>query len=657
TETSEDTEVENTSVDPEGTEPEPPTPPGAENVGVEGGSGCGIPHGPYEDPGEAAGEVRVAWNDPLLSFNTLSSRGNATANNNPLYLMGLGNGGGFTYYDQDLNLINNDQFGTCTLESLEPLTVSYQINEGVTWSDGVQIDAADLLLSWAAQSTVFNDAESVVAGDGTTAVADADGNPVVLGPDGQPVPFADVELTEDGALPEGFTYQESAGIQFDSVSESLSLVTETPEISEDGLGLTATWDTFYVDYQTAGIGVGVPAHTTARLALGVDDPAAAKQALIDAFVNNDSAAIKQISDVWNRGYDATALPSDPGIYLSAGAYELTAYDELSQMVFEANPDYTWGPQPQVQTIVYRIIGDPVAAVQALANEEIDIIQPQSTADLLAQVEGLADRGIEVDTGDTGTYEHVDVVFNNGGPFDPATYGGDEATALAVRQAFLKAVPRQGIIDRLIVPLNPDAQLRDSFTTVVGAPTYESLVAENGSAEYADQDIEGGQALLEEAGVETPIDVRFLFADDNPRRSNEYDLISAAAAEIGFNLIDGRSPTWGQDLSDNTLYDASLFGWQSTAVAVADTQANFVTDGQNNYGGYSSEEVDGFYEELTQTTDAEAQQALLVQIESQLYEDAFGVPIFQHPGLTAWNSNYVTNVSDIPLAPTVFWNFW
>ena len=72
----------------------------------------------------------------------------------------------------------------------------------------------------------------------------------------------------------------------------------------------------------------------------------------------------------------------------------------------------------MQTIVYRIIGDPTAAVQALENEEIDIIQPQSTADLLTQVEGLADRGIEAITGDTGTYEHVDLVFNNGGPFDP-----------------------------------------------------------------------------------------------------------------------------------------------------------------------------------------------------------------------------------------------
>jgi glutathione transport system substrate-binding protein len=655
------TEPEATTGETGGTEPEGTegtTPPGAENVGVEGGSGCGIPHGPYEDPGEPAGEVRVAWNDPLLSYNSESIRGNAAANNNPLYLMGLGNGGGFTYYDHDLNLINNDQFGTCTVESLDPLTVTYRINEGVTWSDGTQIDAADLVLNWATQSTVFNDAKSLVAPDGTTAAADKDGNPVVLNPQGKKVPYAEVPFDEEtGDLPQGWSYQESAGIQFDAADPSLQLVTQFPEISDDGLAVTITWDSFYVDYQTAGLAVYPPAHTVGRIALGVDDPAEAKQAVIDAFRNEDKDAIKEISEVWNRGFDFTSLPDDPGLYLSAGPYTLTEYDELSQMVFEANPDYSWGPMPQVQTIVYRIIGDPTAAVQAMQNEEIDIIQPQSTADLLQQVEGLADRGVEVDTGNTGTYEHVDLIMDNGGPFDPATYGGDEETAHMVRQAFLKTVPRQEIVDRLVVPLNPEAELRESFTTVVGAPTYDNIAENNGSSEYDEQDIEGAKALLEDAGVQTPIDVRFLFADDNPRRANEYDLIAAAAGEVGFNLIDGRSPTWGQDLSDSSLYDASLFGWQSTAVAVTESEANFVTDGANNFGGYSSQKVDDLYKQLEQTTDADEQQDLLLQIEQQLWADAFGVTLFQHPGLTAWNSTYVNNVSDIPLSPTVFWNFW
>ena len=48
---------------------------------------------------------------------------------------------------------------------------------------------------------------------------------------------------------------------------------------------------------------------------------------------------------------------------------------------------------------------------------------------------------------------------------------------------------------------------------------------------------------------------------------------------------------------------------------------------------------------------------MLQIEQQLWADGFGVTLYQFPDVTAWNSTYVSNVSDIPLAPTVFWNFW
>ena len=84
----------------------------------------------------------------MLSFNNNTIHSNALANTNVLYLMDSG----FTYYDADINLINNDQFGTCTVDSLDPLTITYRINEGVTWTDGVQVDAADMLLCFGAIS-------------------------------------------------------------------------------------------------------------------------------------------------------------------------------------------------------------------------------------------------------------------------------------------------------------------------------------------------------------------------------------------------------------------------------------------------------------------------------------------------------------------------
>src|SRR5690606_37068603 len=141
----------------------------------------------------------------------------------------------------------------------------------------------------------------------------------------------------------------------------------------------------------------------------VDDPAAAKQALIDAFMGGDTAAAAPIASFFNTGFDTNKLPDDPSLYLSSGPYMVTAYEEVSQVTLEVNPDYSWGPEANIATIIYQIIGDPAAAVQALANEEIDAFQPQATADLLTELEGYADRGIVPVPGTSAVYEHVDFV--------------------------------------------------------------------------------------------------------------------------------------------------------------------------------------------------------------------------------------------------------
>ena len=41
----------------------------------------------------------------------------------------------------------------------------------------------------------------------------------------------------------------------------------------------------------------------------------------------------------------------------------------------------------------------------------------------------------------------------------------------------------------------------------------------------------------------------------------------------------------------------------------------------------------------------------------MMEDAFGVTIFQFPGVTAWNPENITGVSKIAISPTIFQGFW
>ena len=62
------------------------------------------------------------------------------------------------------------------------------------------------------------------------------------------------------------------------------------------------------------------------------------------------------------------------------------------------------------------------------------------------------------------------------------------------------------------------------------------------------------------------------------------------------------------------------------------------------------------DELAVTTDTAEQGVLLGEIEAQVIDDGFGLPIYQHPAIDVFR-NTVTGLAPIQLSPTVFWNYW
>ena len=556
--------------------------------------------------------VTVGWNQPMYSYNEDSDHGNATANAVIQYLTQAE----FAYYDADLELVQDTSFGTYEKTSDDPLTVTYTVNEGIKWSDGTPYDAADLLLMWAATSANLND-----------------------------------EIAFDEETGEAIVAENQ--VFFASGTPGMALVSQTPEISEDGMSLTLVYDKPFADWET-NFDTGLPAHATAKLGLGIEDPQEGKDALVAAIQDNDRAALASLANAWRTGFDFTAMPSDPSVYLSTGPYVLSEYVENQYLTVVKNPEYTGDHEGKVDQITVRYNEDPQALVQALQNGEIDMLAPQATADTLAALAAID--GITVESGIDGTYEHIDLQMTNGGPFDAATYGGDAEKAGKVREAFLKTIPRQVIIDSLIKPLNPEAEVRNSFILTPGAPGYDEMVAQNGSDAYTDVDIEGAKALLAEVGVST-VDVRFLYGASNVRRQNEYTLIQESAALAGFNVINGGNDDWGTMLDQATdQYDAALFGWQSTSTAVTESDANYRTGGMNNFYGYSNPAVDALFDELQVETDPAEQLRIQIEVEKLLWADAFGTTIFQFPGVNAWNSE-ISGVDTIALSPTIFHGFW
>lgn len=583
---------------------------------------CGKPHGAYPDPGAPAGAVTVGINELPLSLNTATSHGNSVYNAYANYLMQAQP----FYYDKDLNLVNNDLFIKCELVSKDPLTVKYTINKDAKWSDGVPVTADDLMLAYVATSGNFN-----------TAAA---------------------EYNEDGTL------KPSTGVSFDASSPGLALVKDLPVVSDDNLSLTLKYSEPFVDYNVA-LQPGVPAHIVAMKALGMTDATKANAAMETAVKAKDSAALKKVADTWNNYFDVTSKPSDKNIYVSDGAYVLSDWKENQFITFTANPDYTWGPKPSVKTVTIQYAPDPTAAVQSLANGELQIINPQATEDVLKGLANLKDQGVETISGIAALYEHVDLVFTNGGPFDPKSYGGDAKKAQAVRLAFLKMIPRQSIIDRLIKPLNPEATTRDSYNVIPGSPNYDAVTKANGLAAAQDGDIAGAKKILSDAGVSTatPIPVRFMYADNNPRRANEYRLIADAGKQAGFNVIDGKNAKWSSLLSNIKGYDASMFGWSSTSTGASQIPPNFLGKidgkwaGQNNFGQYNNEDVNKWMNELNITSDPAKQLTLISETEAQLVKDGFGAVLFNFPDIVGYDSTKVQNVIKIALSPSPITNYW
>lgn len=564
--------------------------------------------------------VNIAWNQPFYSANGTSITGNATANNVILYMLNSG----FNYYDEDLNLVQDTSFGSYEKVSDDPLTIKYTFADTAKWSDGVAAGPADLLLEWAAQSGKFNNVEAET--DPETG-----------------------EITNQDEL--------DAGVYFDAASPAVALIEETPVI--EGNSITMTYTKPFADWETA-IGVNLPAHVVAQRALGIEDGAEAADALVKAIQDNDTASVSKISKVWSTDFNFASMPADAdaNLLVTSGAYTITEFVKDQYITLTANPDYAGDHKAAINKVTVRYNGDPMGQVTALQNGEVDLINPQATADLLTAVQKLD--GVEVATGAEGTYEHVDLQFANGGPFDPATYGGDADKALKVRQAFLKTVPRQDIVDKLVTPLDPTmTTTRDSFTQVPGSPMYDGIVGANGQSEqFGTVDIDAAKALLSDAGAKD-VTVRVLFDPNNTRRQNEFELIKASAEQAGFKVVPYEVQTdWGTDLSNATdFYDAALFGWQSTSTAVTESDANYRTGATNNFYGYSNKTVDAEFDKLQVETDPAAQEEILSNVEAELVKDAFGVTIFQFPGVTAWNPEKIGNVSKLTIAPTIFYGFW
>lgn len=460
-------------------------------------------------------------------------------------------------------------------------------------------------------------------------------NDDVVWSDGNPIDKADLLL--EWAIQSGYLDGGDVSyFQFAGDTGGLGL-TDFP-VFDGERTMTLTYSKPYVDWEIAyGMSGAQPAHVVAERA-GITEEELV-QLLEDAKPGEENNQLQAVAKVWNQDFVTKSLPEDPSLYLSSGPMIISEMTPDQSITLVRNDQYTGDLTPNVDEITVRFIGDASAQIAALRNGEVDIIAPQPTTDTVQQVQALD--GVTVMEGSQLSYDHVDLSFDSEVFSDPD-----------VRKAFLLTIPREEIVGKLIRPMYSEAQVLNSQIYLPSeGDVYAQSVEQNGSEEYAGVDIDQAKQLLD---GQTPT-VRLLYNSENPVRVDAFQIIKNSAEQAGFVVEDLGDPDWGSKLGGGT-YDVSLFGWISSGVGNAGIPQLFSSDGGGNYSGYSSETVDQLTDRLLTETDPEAVEEIKRQIDAELWADAYGVTLFQGPGLQAY-SDSVDGLVYMPNQTGVWWNFW
>lgn len=542
------------------------------------------------------GSATVAEVNAFTSFNPFSAAGNTDINSK----IGHITHSGFYYLDNTERVIRNEKFGRIEKLSDGPLKVKYTVNEGVKWSDGEAIDAGDLLLAWAAGSGYFDDA--------------------------------------DAKARTGTTY-------FSAASDRSGLAaTALPEVGDEGRSITLEYAAPYADWEVA-FDVGLPAHVVATKS-GLND----EDDLISLIQGSPrgnaeapavNAALKRVGNFWNSGFDTRTLPQDPAIYLSSGPYIVRDILPDTSIRLVRNRDYVWGPEPYLDEVTVQFTADVPAAVAALSAGRADIIAPQPSGAAEGLFDGLAAGGNTVEQYNQSGYDHLDLKFS--GPFADKD----------VRDAFLKTVPRQEIVEDVLGGLVADAKPLDSHVFLPSHPKYAETVKNNGSARYSEVDIQGAKSQLRGAAPT----IRILYNRDNPNRVRAFALIRDSARLAGFTVEDAGlgNADWAEALSTGS-YDAAILGWIGPGVGVSRVPQIFKTGGGSNFNAFSDSEADNAMEQLASTTDLAKQDELIADVDKRVWESAYGLPLYQTTGTVAYSARVAgVKPSSGPLG--VWWNVW
>jgi peptide/nickel transport system substrate-binding protein len=356
----------------------------------------------------------------------------------------------------------------------------------------------------------------------------------------------------------------------------------------------------------------------------------------------DTTFLKLLSTATTSIVDEETFPADKLLaddqVVGSGPYMISQYKPGEQAVLEANPDYDGERTPQAEQVFVQYFKDTAPLKTAIETGQVDVAWRTLGPTDLADLEEGGD--VEVIRGEGAEFRYFVWVVTN-----------EAAKDKAVRQAAAQIIDREAIATNAydgtvtptysIVPPGFGGQ-KNSFEEKYGAPSVEKATA-----------------LLEAAGVKTPVKITMAYSPTHygPNAVDEANEFAEQLTSSGLFEVTMEDAEWEeyQTLAEEGAYDLYHYGWYPDILDADNYLTPFIRDGGFFSNGYSNEEVNTLLDQELGETDPAAREEVIGQLQDIVAEDV--------PLIPSWNGQNVAVATDKmsgveeTLDPTYIFRFW
>lgn len=560
---------------------------------------CGPQVEPRVVPGTA---VDVAWSGTLTSANPASVTGR-TSGNLDVAAMTRSQ---FATVDADGEVVEDASFGTAAITADEPFTVRYDLADGVRWSDGVPVDAADLMLAWAASSNALSTPELDLA-----ALRGADGA---------------LDLPEDA-------------VWFD-VAEPGGMAHATGAVRDDwARSVDVSFSQPIPDWLLA-MDVAVPAHILGQRVLGIGDAMEAKQAVLDIIDRADPLALRTLSQAWIDEFTIDPHAPDTEALVASGPYRIDTIQN-GRVELVANTGYVGARGAVVERVALQPVADDAAALAGLTAGELDVATVHPTPDDRTLVRDLErDDATLINAADGTRYELV--LRTDRAPLQ----------SVEARTSFLQSIDRRRAAEQVLAETGASMTTPDSVLFRSGTRIYEYAVEDSGfGAAFGGADPEAAAALRDRIGIDAGTEVCVRYDSGDAFAAGVVEAMSAQVGEAGWAVRDCGVDDLAAGLAEDDWHAALRLVQEPTTVEQIDRRWR-----GGGITAADSAERDALLAEALSTADPDALESTLLELETALVADALVLPIAERTPLTVAAAQ-LQGVAPRPGEASLTWNAW